>query len=133
MASVYHRPAETFIGIGRLGAAEVERKANEREDLSRDRAIATVVQGQHAENLLDFDEPEAVGIYPSIVHRLGLSGNYEASTGPSAVARPLGTTGLDDLLGLFDSTSIAHDVTGDVKAHHQPAGLKEDELFGGLL
>lgn len=29
LASVYHKPAETFIGRGRLGADEVQRKANE--------------------------------------------------------------------------------------------------------
>jgi hypothetical protein len=29
LASVFHKPAETFIGRGRLGADEVQRKANE--------------------------------------------------------------------------------------------------------
>lgn len=29
LASVFHKPAETFIGKGRLGADEVQRKANE--------------------------------------------------------------------------------------------------------
>ncbi|KAA1068586.1 beta-adaptin [Puccinia graminis f. sp. tritici] len=120
LASVFHKPAETFIGRGRLGADEVQRKANEREeDFSRERAIATVVQGQNAENLLDFDDDpiEGAGVVGVGVGgggggggsgsnglMMGGGGLGSAATSSSTAHRPATSTNpLDDLLGLFDS------------------------------
>ncbi|EFP82964.2 uncharacterized protein PGTG_09932 [Puccinia graminis f. sp. tritici CRL 75-36-700-3] len=119
LASVFHKPAETFIGRGRLGADEVQRKANEREeDFSRERAIATVVQGQNAENLLDFDDDpiEGAGVVGVGVGggggggsgsnglMMGGGGLGSAATSSSTAHRPASSTNpLDDLLGLFDS------------------------------
>jgi len=107
LASVFHKPAETFIGKGRLGADEVQRKANEREeDFSRERAIATVVQGQNAENLLDFDDDVVDGEQPismlaKSANGLGvLNGGLSSSSANVTSA----TNPLDDLLGLFDSS-----------------------------
>lgn len=107
LASVFHKPAETFIGKGRLGADEVQRKANEREeDFSRERAIATVVQGQNAENLLDFDDDpvdgeQPISMLPKSANGLGvLNGGLD----PSAANVTSATNPLDDLLGLFDSS-----------------------------
>ncbi|WAQ89721.1 hypothetical protein PtA15_11A412 [Puccinia triticina] len=106
LASVFHKPAETFIGRGRLGADEVQRKANEREeDFSRERAIATVVQGQNAENLLDFDDDPVDG-EPAMLSKstngLGsLTGGGLASTSTNVTSA---MNPLDDLLGLFDSS-----------------------------
>ncbi|KAH9450921.1 hypothetical protein Pst134EA_017532 [Puccinia striiformis f. sp. tritici] len=111
LASVFHKPAETFIGRGRLGADEVQRKATEREeDFSRERAIATVVQGQNAENLLDFGDDDPIeGEQPSSMlskssNGLGssLSGG-RGLTGTTSNHITSATNPLDDLLGLFDS------------------------------
>ncbi|PLW08010.1 hypothetical protein PCANC_19052 [Puccinia coronata f. sp. avenae] len=118
LASVFHKPAETFIGRGRLGADEVQRKANEREeDFSRERAIATVVQGQNAENLLDFDDDPVDGDAP--ISMLSQSANglgaglgaasvggvgAAAGGGGGGAAAAAAANPLDDLLGLFDSS-----------------------------
>jgi len=107
LASVFHKPAETFIGKGRLGADEVQRKANEREeDFSRERAIATVVQGQNAENLLDFDDDlvdgeQPISMLPKSANGLGV---LNGGLNPSAANVTSATNPLDDLLGLFDSS-----------------------------
>lgn len=115
LASVFHKPAETFIGRGRLGADEVQRKANEREeDFSRERAIATVVQGQNAENLLDFDdEPINEGDQHRTSNMLGSSTVNGRSTTTAA------TNPLDDLLGLFDSSmGLSQNANNP---HHNPS------------
>ena len=72
LASVYHKPAEAFIGRGRVGVDELSRK-EAREGLPEGlvsasaaaaataNAIQVVAQGQRSENLLDFgidDEDE---------------------------------------------------------------------------
>ncbi|KAH9818726.1 adaptin N terminal region-domain-containing protein [Melampsora americana] len=119
LASVYHKPAETFIGRGRLGADEVQRKATEREeDLSRERAIATVVQGRHAENLLDFgdeDEEVTVGAMPAVVDGLGQLMISSPNSEPKKL-NPISSTSasnpLDDLFGLFDNPTSSSQVTG---------------------
>lgn len=75
LASVYHKPSETFIGKGRIGADAV-RKAGEyvfagfldilviyhfshsslaEDQFSTQKALQTVVAGQQAENLLYVD------------------------------------------------------------------------------
>jgi hypothetical protein len=75
LASVYHKPEETFVGRGRVGAEAVQRKAESviynfsgsmsefliaqflscrlgDDRFSTQRAIQTVAAGQQAENLL---------------------------------------------------------------------------------
>ncbi|KAL4080674.1 armadillo-type protein [Scleroderma citrinum] len=61
LESVYHKPAETFIGHGRIGVDSVQRKGSELSDnqaFAR-KAFRTVVAGHQAENLLDFDDMPA--------------------------------------------------------------------------
>lgn len=76
------------------------------EDFSRERAIATVVQGQNAENLLDFDDDpvdgeQPISMLPKSANGLGvLNGGLD----PSAANVTSATNPLDDLLGLFDSS-----------------------------
>lgn len=84
LASVYHKPAETFIGHGQIGADSVQRKGAESvilpcvssssligaRRLSDDwftsqKALQTVVAGQQAENLFDFDDGPAQEGQPS--------------------------------------------------------------------
>ncbi|KEI42475.1 uncharacterized protein L969DRAFT_14673 [Mixia osmundae IAM 14324] len=100
LASVYHKPAESFIGRGRIGANDVQKKASElQEDQLGQNAIQTVVAGQNAENLLDFDDDEQL-------ENTGLS-----ATAPSfmPVPSPAGVVPknpLDDLMGLFDQVGL---------------------------
>ncbi|KAF7974417.1 hypothetical protein HWV62_38300 [Athelia sp. TMB] len=99
LASVYHKPSETFIGRGRVGADSMQRKGTELLDdnLSTQKALQTVAAGQQAENLLDFDDaPESDG--PS-----GLAATQVLSTTPAAANLLAGTSSnpLDDLVSIF--------------------------------
>lgn len=72
------------------------------DELSRERAIATVVQGQNAENLLDFSEDGNEEVN-------GLANTLALSVNPGPSLAP--TSQLDDLLGLFD-TAATSSLTG---------------------
>lgn len=86
-----------------------------REEITREKALATVVQGQGAENLLDFDvddEPAAAAPAPT-----GLGGlddlmmsddaapvaTSPAAASSAASAQQQQQGSLNDLLGLFDA------------------------------
>ncbi|EGG05426.1 uncharacterized protein MELLADRAFT_88081 [Melampsora larici-populina 98AG31] len=140
LVSVYHKPAETFIGRGRLGADEVQRKATEREeDLSRERAIATVVQGQHAENLLDFgddDEEVTAGTMPAVVDGLGQLMINSPNSDPKKL-NPISSTSasnpLDDLFGLFDNpTSVNQVGGGGVNSNNSGNGINSMGMGMGM-
>ncbi|KAI9735812.1 MAG: beta-adaptin [Cirrosporium novae-zelandiae] len=121
LASVYHKPPETFVGQGRFGADAVQRAAIE-EQLQNARenplaAQAAAVSGKpgsaaqnNAENLLDIDfdgaAPASTQKEPSggLSGLEGLAGTPQrvASPGigePAASAAPHGA--LDDLMGVF--------------------------------
>lgn len=123
LASAYHKPESTFIGRGRLGADALSRK---RDEITREKALATVVQGQAAENLLDFgDDDEAAvnaGSQGRSISASGASGGLgglsdlmmddagmqsSRGNGDGMAALPASTSGgagqLSDLLGLFDA------------------------------
>ncbi|KAG8908255.1 beta-adaptin [Tulasnella sp. 403] len=102
LASVYHKPAETFVGRGRMGADALRRPLDaEDENTSRQKALQTMVAGQQAENLLDFDDEPAEGA------PMGL-----AATTASIAATPAGASfqtssnPLDDLVSIFGSTGL---------------------------
>lgn len=59
LASVYHKPASTFIGGGRIGVDQLHALAHVSDEAARRQAIATVAQGEKAENLLDLDDEPA--------------------------------------------------------------------------
>ncbi|KAH7882703.1 adaptin N terminal region-domain-containing protein [Phlebopus sp. FC_14] len=105
LASVYHKPAETFIGHGRIGADAVQRKGSELSDdkLSAHRALQTVVAGQQAENLLDFDDAPAQG-QPS-----GLAATQILPSSPATANFLSGTSAnpLDDLVSIFGGMGTA--------------------------
>ncbi|EIM84384.1 Adaptor protein complex beta subunit [Stereum hirsutum FP-91666 SS1] len=115
LASVYHKPAETFIGLGRVGAEAVAGKkggADPSDDrAATQKALQTVAAGQQAENLLDFDdEPSSLdggglGSQPT-----GLAATQvQALTSTPAAANLLAGTSsnpLDDLVSIFGSTGI---------------------------
>ncbi|RSH88112.1 beta-adaptin [Apiotrichum porosum] len=108
LASVYHKPAATFIGKGRLGAEEMKRTVEPEEDTARERALQTVVAGQQAENLLDFDADE-----PESGASDGLAGLGSLSTGSSVISSQAiasaakSTNPLDELMDLFSTASMA--------------------------
>ncbi|KAG8907527.1 beta-adaptin [Tulasnella sp. 417] len=100
LASVYHKPAETFIGRGRIGAEETmqKRPTDVDDDASRQKALQTLVAGQQSENLLDFGDDSA-----------------EAPTGLAATTNTLSATAtptttlsnpLDDLVSIFGTTNL---------------------------
>jgi len=100
LASVYHKPSETFVGRGRVGADSVQRKGTELTDerFSAQKALQTVVAGQQAENLLDFDDTPGTEGQPS-----GLAATEVLSSTPAAANLLAGTSSnpLDDLVSIF--------------------------------
>ncbi|KIK92143.1 hypothetical protein PAXRUDRAFT_830228 [Paxillus rubicundulus Ve08.2h10] len=132
LASVYHKPAETFIGHGRISADSVQRQGSE---LSDDRSTAqkvlqTVVAGQQAENLLDLDDaPTEEG--PS-----GLAATQILPSTPSAANFLLetSTNPLDDLVSIFGgmSASGGGSGSGDASADGGLGGLGGMDSFGAI-
>ncbi|AAW46425.1 hypothetical protein CNBI2940 [Cryptococcus deneoformans B-3501A] len=128
LASVYHKPAATFIGKGRLGADEMHKKSLDAEDdVSREKALQAVVAGNQAENLLDFDdEPTPTNGESSIPAPgagLGISSQAIASAAKS-------TNPLDELMDLFSTASM----TTPVVQPGQPAAQAQTsaQSSGGL-
>ncbi|KAK0236731.1 adaptin N terminal region-domain-containing protein [Armillaria nabsnona] len=106
LASVYHKPEETFVGRGRVGADSVQRKGVDVSDdrFSTQKALQTVAAGQQAENLLDFDDVPETNGQPS-----GLAATQVLSQTPAAASLLAGTSSnpLDDLVSIFGSGSNA--------------------------
>jgi len=111
LASVYHKPAETFVGRGRIGADALKRPSDLDDEMSaREKAFKTVVQGQKSENLLDFDEPEGNSEAGGSSLMGGLSSVASGSAGLGTKAPPSILTSsnpLDDLVSIFGSSSLA--------------------------
>ncbi|KAG6835996.1 hypothetical protein H0H93_012412 [Arthromyces matolae] len=97
LASVYHKPEETFVGRGRVGADAV-RKGTDDDRFLAQKAFQTVAAGQQAENLLDFDDAPAVEGELS-----GLAATQVFSQTPAAANLLAGTSSnpLDDLVSIF--------------------------------
>ncbi|KJE00395.1 clathrin binding protein [Cryptococcus gattii NT-10] len=131
LASVYHKPAATFIGKGRLGADEMHKKNLDAEDdVSREKALQAVVAGNQAENLLDFDdEPTPTNGESSVSAPsagLGISSQAIASAAKS-------TNPLDELMDLFSTASMTTPVVqpGQPAAQAQ-ASAQSSQGLGGL-
>ncbi|KAF8519377.1 adaptin N terminal region-domain-containing protein [Hysterangium stoloniferum] len=109
LASIYHKPAETFIGQGKYGADAVQRVASNLEDeaTSRRRALQNIVAGQQAENLLDFGDDDSKDSQPS-----GLAATT-ISTTPAAAANLLqhSSNPLDDLVSIFGTAGLGNSVS----------------------
>ncbi|KAM5537322.1 hypothetical protein V8D89_009052 [Ganoderma adspersum] len=106
LASVYHKPAETFVGQGRIGADSMQqRKGSDPADdrLATQKALQTVAAGQQAENLLDFDDDVQNDGQPS-----GLAATTIFSQTPAAANLLAGTSSnpLDDLVSIFGNSSL---------------------------
>lgn len=121
LASAYHKPAATFIGKVKYGADDAARSRKSSHHITREQALATVVQGQNAENLLDFGDDDAngsadsgaAGKNGSTTGGLGALDEMISMDGPAApsglgAAPGMSTSAsannqLNDLLGLFDA------------------------------
>jgi len=147
LASVYHKPADTFVGRGRIGAEAMQKRPIEyvlpavsipnsitnkarlfssaEDDISREKALQTVVAGQQAENLLDFDDPStgdgaAVGL---------------AATTASIAATPAGaqfqtsSNPLDDLVSIFGSSGLSQSTAPPLSSGPPPLSALS---FGGI-
>jgi AP-1 complex subunit beta-1 len=124
LASVYHKPAETFIGQGRVGA-ELIKKGEEcvafnhvsfkflrcvqhrlsDDRLARQKALQTVAAGQHTENLLDFDDEPATDGQPT-----GLAATQilqETSPAANNLLMGTSTNPLDDLVSIFGGATMS--------------------------
>lgn len=77
---------------------------------AREKALKTVVQGQQAENLLDFDEPDASASGSSIpTSSSGLASlimGGGASSNPTTAKILTSTNPLDDLVSIFGNASM---------------------------
>ncbi|KAG8759878.1 beta-adaptin [Ceratobasidium sp. 428] len=97
LASVYHKPAETFIGSGRVGAGGARGLGADLEE-DVERALQTVAAGRKAENLLDFDDPApGTGTTNSLA-------NLNLTTSPAAILTS--SNPLADLADIFGGDSM---------------------------
>ncbi|KAH7334069.1 Adaptor protein complex beta subunit [Rhizoctonia solani] len=99
LASVYHKPAETFIGSGRIGASGAKGLGADLEE-DVERALQTVAAGRKAENLLDFDEPVSGG-----TGQTNSLANLNLTTSPAAILTS--SNPLADLADIFGSDSMS--------------------------
>ncbi|KAJ7279117.1 adaptin N terminal region-domain-containing protein [Mycena rebaudengoi] len=125
LSTVYHKPAETFIGQGRIGADSVQRKGAEFPDdrFSTQKALQTVAAGQQAENLLDFSDDPIDG-QPS-----GLAATEVLTRTPAAANLISGTSSnpLDDLVSIFGGVSAPTSAVG-----HAPSPMGAFGSFNAL-
>ncbi|KAK9360420.1 adaptin N terminal region-domain-containing protein, partial [Lipomyces starkeyi] len=106
LASVYHKPAETFIGQGRFGADALQRKAlEEQAQLAQEEPIQVSAKAGNLENLLDIDfdvelvAPPAAGVANI---NLGSNNNSAPTSPPLDLNQPQQfRSHVEDLLGMF--------------------------------
>ncbi|KAF7373314.1 AP complex subunit beta [Mycena sanguinolenta] len=126
LSSVYHKPAETFVGLGRVGVDSVLQKgaAFDEDQFSARKALQTVAAGQQAENLLDFGDDPVTDGQPS-----GLAATDVLARTPAAANLMSGMSSnpLDDLVSIFGSASMAAPTTAPAPAV-DPLGMN---AFGG--
>ncbi|PKI83689.1 beta-adaptin [Malassezia vespertilionis] len=124
LSSVYHKPASSFIGQGRMSMQSLQAAVHaNNEDAERSKAIATVAQGQHSENLLDFGDEDAsvasTQAQGAAAQSLGdLLGN-DAFAPVAAQAEAKTTDTMHNLMGMFGTD-----------APNAPAQSKQDDLLG---
>ncbi|GAA5993778.1 hypothetical protein JCM11641_000917 [Rhodosporidiobolus odoratus] len=120
LSAAYHKPVQAFVAGGKLGADQIATggAAGRSEREQREAALATVAAGQKAENLLDFDDDDT-GPGDSLASGNGSADLFAPPSHSNASSNPL-----DDLLGLFGSSSVSPSPTAPGAA---PSGG-----FGGL-
>jgi hypothetical protein len=130
LASVYHRPPESFVGKGRYGAEAIQRAAilEQRQNLAENPIAASVAAAaagtngtsqNNIENLLDIDFD---GAAPASAEQ----GTPDRVASPvSAGAAPSG--GMADIMGLFDAPAAPGPGAGVA-----PVGAGSSAGFGGV-
>ncbi|ODQ51433.1 AP-1 complex subunit beta-1 [Saitoella complicata NRRL Y-17804] len=104
LASVYHKPKESFLGRGRFGADKLQKRAiEEQRALAREAPVEAALTKGGVENLLDFEGGMDSGETP-----------ISPTADPAMVAQILGPAvgeagagNLNDLLGLFGEDPAA--------------------------
>lgn len=150
LASVYHKPPESFVGKGRFGADEIQRAAiqEQRQDAADNPIAASVAAATAAanggtappqnnmENLLDIDFD---GAAPASAEQnpTGLSTPERGSSPATALggigggapptAVPAG--GIADMMGLFDAPGAGQNGFGAPSTTAAPPGAN---AFGGV-
>lgn len=130
LASVYHKPPESFVGKGRFGADAIQRAAiqEQRRDAAENpiaAAVAAAANGappqSNVENLLDIDFD---GAAPASAEA---SGTPDRVASPGVPAAPSG--GMADMMGLFG------DMGGGSSAPAPSAAAPSsgmDDIMGGF-
>jgi AP-1 complex subunit beta-1 len=131
LASVYHKPPESFVGKGRFGADEIQRAAiqEQRQNAAENPIAASMAAAaangtgaaqNNVENLLDIDFD---GAAPA-------SAEQETST-PDRVASPSGgvSSGMADMMNLFDTVPSASNA-GGMNVGASGGGM--DDLMNGF-
>ncbi|KAG2068352.1 Adaptor protein complex beta subunit [Suillus decipiens] len=127
LASVYHKPAQTFVGHGRVGADSVQRKGSEISDAQK--ALQTVVAGQQAENLLDFGDDSEQDGQPSglaatqILPSTAAAANFLSGTS---------TNPLDDLVSIFGGMETMETGAGSLSTALSPTTTSLSSPFEGF-
>lgn len=124
LASVYHKPPESFVGKGRFGADEIQRAAiqEQRQNAAENPIAASVAAAasgngppqNNLENLLDID----------------FDGAAPASAEPSSGSAAPGG-GMADMMGLFDAPA-ASSSTSPPPATGGPSNGGMADLMGGF-
>ncbi|KAB8293002.1 hypothetical protein EYC80_007364 [Monilinia laxa] len=125
LASVYHKPPETFVGQGRYGADAIQNAAiqEQRQNAVENpiaAAVAAAANGaptpNNAENLLDIDFDGAAPASADSPPSAGASGLEGLAGTPQRVASPVGGANaggsMADMMGLFDAPVPAPAVGG---------------------
>ncbi|KAG0647112.1 Plasma membrane adaptor HA2 AP2 adaptin beta subunit [Hyphodiscus hymeniophilus] len=134
LASVYHKPPETFVGQGRYGADAIQHAAIQeaRQNAVDNPIAAAVVSAQNgdsqnnAENLLDIDFDGAAPASADAPPMGGASGLEGLGGTPQRVASPTvaaPVSSMDDMVGLFD-TNGSSSATG--------MGAMQNDLMNGF-
>lgn len=141
LASVYHKPPESFVGKGRFGADEIQRAAiqEQRQNAAENpiavsvAAAAAAANGQqqpqnNAENLLDIDFDGAAP-----------ASQEQNSANPSRTASPaMGGGAMADMMSMFDAPPMqpsSASGTPTPQQQQQPPGPPSggmNDLMGGF-
>jgi AP-1 complex subunit beta-1 len=133
LASVYHKPPESFVGKGRFGADEIQRAAiqEQRQNAAENPIAASVAaaaangaasgqQQSNIENLLDIDFD---GAAPASQEQ------NSASATPDRMASPAGGSsgGMADMMSMFDAPAPASSAGAGA-----PSGGGMNDLMNGF-
>jgi AP-1 complex subunit beta-1 len=154
LASVYHKPPESFVGKGRFGADEIQRAAiQEQRQNAAENPIAAAVSAaangapqSNVENLLDIDfdgaapasadAAGAAGGGSSAADMMGLFDESPAPANGTSSPPPAGSGGMNDLMSSFGDMDLTAPPPPGMQLHGQPAPQKpssgggNDDLLG---